>query len=55
MNDAAIIVDEEDEQIEEIIEEEQEPKDLSLSELSLTALDEELLKAVDEEEYERAG
>ena len=55
MNDAAIIVDEEDEQLEDELDEESENKDFSLSELSLTALDEELIKAIDEEEYERAS
>lgn len=55
MNDAAIIVDEEDEQGDDIVQEGSDSQDYSLSELSLTALDEELLRAVDEEDYERAS
>lgn len=57
MNDAAIVIDEESEQLEEteVHEEPQEVGENPLESLTLTALDEELQKAVTEENYERAS
>ena len=57
MNDAAIIIDEETE-LQEGTEEQEEPQEVGenpLESLSLTSLDEELQKAVTEENYERAS
>jgi bifunctional DNase/RNase len=57
MNDAAIVIDEESEQLEEteVQEEPQEVGENPLESLTLTTLDEELQKAVTEENYERAS
>ena len=56
MNDAAIVIDEETESEETVEEEEaQVAGENPLGSLSLTALDEELQKAVAEENYERAS
>jgi len=57
MNDAAIVIDEETE-LQEGTEEQEEPQEVGenpLESLSLTSLDEELQKAVTEENYERAS
>ena len=57
MNDAAIVIDEETEQLEGT-EEQEEPQEVGenpLESLSLTSLDDELQKAVKEENYERAS
>ena len=57
MNDAAIVIEEETEQTEGAEEEEEllESDENPLESLTLTALDEELQKAVAEENYERAS
>lgn len=55
MNDAAIVIEEETETEETAEEEAEEASDNPLEALSLTALDEELQKAVAEENYERAS
>jgi uncharacterized protein len=58
MNDAAIVIDEEAEQEESSEEEDEQPNESvenPLESLSLAALDEELQKAVAEENYERAS
>ncbi len=55
MNDAAIIIDEEEDEKEEETIAETDSTYSPLSELSLAALNEELERAVDEEDYERAS
>jgi bifunctional DNase/RNase len=55
MNDAAIVIEEETETEETAEEDEEVAGDNPLEALSLTALDEELQKAVAEENYERAS
>ena len=55
MNDAAIVIEEETDTEENVEEETEVTGDNPLEALSLTALDEELQKAVAEENYERAS